>query len=150
MTAGDALVMFPEGGNYTDGRHARAVEKLEEIGRPMVWPQAQQMQHLLPPKPTGALAAIAAAPDAHIAFVGHVGLEELRTMKDLWRGIPMDAHIVSRLWYVTSGSSRPSQSESNGCTTTGSGWTSGSTGKGLLRQTSMALRLRLPPAREPM
>ncbi len=59
------------------------------------------MQHVLPPKPTGALTAIAAAPNADIVFVGHVGLEELSTVKDLWRGIPMDANVVTRLWYLT-------------------------------------------------
>ena len=101
MGAGDAFVLFPEGGNFTPHRHARAIEKLEEIGRPGLADQARQMQHLLPPKPTGALTAIAAAPSADIVFVCHVGLEELSTLKNLWQGIPMDASVVSRLWYVT-------------------------------------------------
>jgi 1-acyl-sn-glycerol-3-phosphate acyltransferase len=101
MGPGDAFVLFPEGGNFTPARHARAIEKLEEIGRPGLADQARQMHHVLPPKPTGALTAIAAAPTARIVFVGHVGLEELSTMKDLWRGIPMDANVVSRLWSVT-------------------------------------------------
>ncbi len=100
MGAGDAFVLFPEGGNFTPHRHARAIEKLEEIGRPRLADQARQMQHVLPPKPTGALAAIAAAPSADIVFVGHVGLEELSSMKKLWQGIPMDANIVSRFWFV--------------------------------------------------
>jgi len=101
MGPGDAFVLFPEGGNFTPARHARAIEKLEDIGRPGLADQARQMQNVLPPKPTGALTAIAAAPSADIVFVGHVGLEELSTMKDLWRGIPMDANVISRLWYVT-------------------------------------------------
>lgn len=101
MGPGDAFVLFPEGGNFTPARHARAIEKLEEIGRPGLADQARQMQNVLPPKPTGALTAIAASPDADIVFVGHVGLEELSTLKDLWRGIPMDASVITRLWYVT-------------------------------------------------
>lgn len=100
MGAGDALVLFPEGGNFTPARHERAIQKLDEIGRPALAAQARKMRHVLPPKPTGALAAIAAAPDADIVFVGHVGLEQLSTLKDLWRGIPMEARIVSRLWRV--------------------------------------------------
>jgi 1-acyl-sn-glycerol-3-phosphate acyltransferase len=100
MTAGDALVIFPEGGNYTERRHSRAIEKLEEIGRPMLAAQAQEMRHLLPPKPAGALAAIAAAPDAHVAFVGHVGLEQLTNLRALWRGLPMDSEITTRIWRV--------------------------------------------------
>ena len=101
MGPGDAFVLFPEGGNFTPARHTRAIEKLEEIGRPGLADQARQMRHVLPPKPTGALTAIAAAPNADIVFVGHVGLEELSTMKDLWRGIPMDANVVTRLWHVS-------------------------------------------------
>ena len=34
MNAGDAFVIFPEGGNFTAKRRSRAIEKLEEIGRP--------------------------------------------------------------------------------------------------------------------
>ena len=101
MKNGDALVLFPEGGNFTPGRHARAIEKLDEIGRPGLADRAREMKHVLPPKPTGALTAIKAAKNADVVFVGHVGLEHLSTMRDLWRGIPMDAHVVSRLWFVT-------------------------------------------------
>lgn len=96
----DALVLFPEGGNFTEGRRTRAIEKLDEIGRPALADRARDMQHLLPPKPAGALAAIEAAPDADVAFVGHVGLEGLSTLGDLWRGIPMDTELSVRVWVV--------------------------------------------------
>jgi 1-acyl-sn-glycerol-3-phosphate acyltransferase len=98
MSGGDAFVIFPEGGNFTPRRRARAIEKLDEIGRPGLADRARSMEHLLPPKPAGALAAIEAAPDADVLFVGHVGLDGLSTMRDLWRGIPMDAAVVARYW----------------------------------------------------
>ncbi|MCP4085990.1 MAG: 1-acyl-sn-glycerol-3-phosphate acyltransferase [Actinomycetia bacterium] len=101
MVGGDALVLFPEGGNFTPHRRQRAIEKLEEIGRPGLAAMARDMDHLLPPKPTGALTAIKAAPHADIVFVGHVGLEALSTTRDLWRGIPMDSHVISRVWVVS-------------------------------------------------
>lgn len=100
MTGIDALILFPEGGNFTPGRRTRAIEKLDEIGRPALADRAREMQHLLPPKPMGALAAIEAAPTADIAFIGHVGLEELSTVRDLWRGIPMDTEVTARVWVV--------------------------------------------------
>jgi len=100
MGSDDALVLFPEGGNFTPGRHERAVAKLLEIGRPVLSERASRMRHLLPPKPLGALTAIDAAPHADVVFVGHVGLEQLSTMRDLWRGIPLDAAVRSRLWRV--------------------------------------------------
>ena len=34
MGQDDAFVIFPEGANYTRGRHIRAIKKLHEIGRP--------------------------------------------------------------------------------------------------------------------
>jgi len=95
-----ALVLFPEGGNFTPARRRRAIQKLDEIGRPGLADRAREMQHVLPPKPSGALAAIEAAPHADVVFVGHVGLEELTTMRDLWRGIPMDSNVESRIWPV--------------------------------------------------
>ena len=98
MGAGDAFVIFPEGGNFTPRRRERAIEKLDEIGRPVLADRARAMEHVLPPKPAGTLAAIEAAPDADVLFVGHVGLERLSTVRDLWRGIPMDAAVVARSW----------------------------------------------------
>lgn len=96
----DALVLFPEGGNFTPRRRERAIEQLETTGRTGLADRAREMRHLLPPKPTGALAALAAAPEADVVFVGHVGLERLTTLGDLWRGIPMDSHVIARVWTV--------------------------------------------------
>ena len=98
MQPGDAFVIFPEGGNFTEQRRTRAIEKLDEMGRPGLAERAREMQHVLPPKPGGTLAAIEAAPAADVLFVGHVGLEGLSSVRDVWRGIPMDAAVVARYW----------------------------------------------------
>jgi 1-acyl-sn-glycerol-3-phosphate acyltransferase len=111
MDHNDCLVLFPEGANFTTARHGRAVEKLLELGRPGLATRAEEMDHLLPPKPTGTLTAIAAAPDASIVFVGHVGLEQLSTIGDLWRGIPMDSTVVTRLWIVPPGMVPPEEEQ---------------------------------------
>ncbi|WES63165.1 hypothetical protein P0L94_11935 [Microbacter sp. GSS18] len=96
----DAFVIFPEGGNFTVKRRERAIAKLDEIGRPDLADRARAMIHVLPPKPQGVLTAIAAAPDADVAFIGHVGLERLSTLRALWRGIPMDSAIEATAWRV--------------------------------------------------
>lgn len=96
----DCLVLFPEGANFTTSRQERAIERLRASGRPELADRAEAMTNLLPPKPTGALAAVDAAPDAFVAFIGHVGLERLSTIGNLWRGIPMDSTIVTRVWLV--------------------------------------------------
>lgn len=109
MAAGDAFVIFPEGGNFTEKRRVRAIEKLDEIGRPGLADRARDMENLLPPKPAGALAALEAAPTADVVFVGHVGLEELSTIADIWRGIPMDAAVIATSWVCSVDSVPPAE-----------------------------------------
>lgn len=44
MDSNEAFVIFPEGANYTEGRRARAIQKLREIGRPDLAERAQGLQ----------------------------------------------------------------------------------------------------------
>ncbi len=46
------------------------------------------MPNLLPPRPGGALAAIAACPDADVIFVAHAGLDIIITVADVWSKFP--------------------------------------------------------------
>jgi 1-acyl-sn-glycerol-3-phosphate acyltransferase len=73
-------VIFPEGGNFTPRRRLRAIRLLEERRLAEEAAKARAMEHLLPPKPGGALAAIAAAPTADVIFVAHTGLEHVITV----------------------------------------------------------------------
>jgi 1-acyl-sn-glycerol-3-phosphate acyltransferase len=100
MDEHDAFVLFPEGGNFTPRRRTRAIDRLRRIGRADLAARAHAMEHLMPPKPRGALTALAAAPDADVLFVGHVGLEHLSTPADIWRGLHMDQEVVVRLWRI--------------------------------------------------
>ena len=95
-----ALVIFPEGGNYTPRRRLRAIELLERRQLLEEAAQARAMQHLLPPRPGGALTAIAAAPDADVIFVAHTGLEHVVTIGDIWRALPMQQALKARWWRV--------------------------------------------------
>ncbi|MBW3563053.1 MAG: 1-acyl-sn-glycerol-3-phosphate acyltransferase [Actinobacteria bacterium] len=100
MGPDDALVIFPEGGNFTEGRRRRSISKLEELGRHHEADRARSLRHVLAPRTTGALAAINAAPEAEVVFVAHTGLEDLSTPVDLWRGLPMDSDVVAKAWRV--------------------------------------------------
>lgn len=52
------------------------------------------------PRAGGALAAMRAAPGAHLILVAHTGLEQLSGLVDLWRGLPMDAQVEAQAWRV--------------------------------------------------
>ena len=100
MTAEDALVIFPEGGNYTERRRERAIARLELTGQDDLAARARGIRHLMAPRPGGLFAAIDAAPSADVVFVAHTGLERLSTVADLWRGLPMDSDVLVQFWTV--------------------------------------------------
>jgi 1-acyl-sn-glycerol-3-phosphate acyltransferase len=95
-----ALVIFPEGANFTPRRRVRAIRLLEERRLAEEAAKARAMEYLLPPKPGGALAAIAAAPAADVVFVAHTGLEHVITIGDVWRALPMEQVLKARWWRV--------------------------------------------------
>ena len=95
-----ALVIFPEGGNWTPGRWRRGIQRLERQGRADLADRARDMPHLLPPRTGGVLAALAACPGADVIFVGHAGLDQLASVADVWRSLPMDHVVEARWWRV--------------------------------------------------
>lgn len=88
MQPGDAFVIFPEGGNFTERRRARAIEYFERQGRTAEAARARGLRHVLPPRTNGALAALGGCPSATPVFVAHTGLDEIVGPRDLWRAIP--------------------------------------------------------------
>jgi 1-acyl-sn-glycerol-3-phosphate acyltransferase len=96
----DAFVIFPEGGNFTERRRRRAIERLRRLGLHRMARRAEGMRHVLAPRPGGVAAALAAAPDADVVWVAHTGVDHLLTVADVWRELPMDKTITMRWWRV--------------------------------------------------
>ena len=96
----DALLIFPEGGNFTVSRRLRAISKLRRKAMHREADRAERMSNLLPPRPGGVRAALAAAPHADVVFVAHTGLDHLLTMGDVWRELPQDKVLRLRWSFV--------------------------------------------------
>jgi 1-acyl-sn-glycerol-3-phosphate acyltransferase len=96
----DALVIFPEGGNFTPRRRIKAINRLRALGLEKMARRAENMRHVLAPKPGGLNAAIEAAPDAGVIFVAHTGLDKMLTVGDVWRELPTDKTIMMSFWSV--------------------------------------------------
>jgi 1-acyl-sn-glycerol-3-phosphate acyltransferase len=96
----DAFVIFPEGGNFTEHRRKRAIERLRRKGLIDEAERAEQLRHVMAPKPGGVLAALTNASDADVVFVAHTGIEHMVTVLDVWRELPMDTAIEMRWWLV--------------------------------------------------
>lgn len=97
---GDALVIFPEGGNFTPRRRRRAIASLRRRGLRRRASRAERMRHVLPPRDGGALAAIAAAPTADVIFVAHTGLDVVHSARTVWSGLPLREGVRAHWWRV--------------------------------------------------
>lgn len=100
MRENDAVIIFPEGGNFTRRRRRRAIGSLERRGHAKMADQAREMPNLIAPRPGGALAAIEAAPEADVVFVAHTGTEDLTTLAKIWSNVPMDRTLRAAYWRI--------------------------------------------------
>ncbi|MDY7102444.1 MAG: 1-acyl-sn-glycerol-3-phosphate acyltransferase [Actinomycetota bacterium] len=107
MGPGDAFVIFPEGGNFTEHRRRRIIDKLRHLGRHDLARRAHDLEHVLLPRTAGVLAALDGSPGADLLIVGHTGLEELNSVADVWRGLPMDGVVTARTWRIDNGDLPP-------------------------------------------
>jgi 1-acyl-sn-glycerol-3-phosphate acyltransferase len=100
---GDALVIFPEGGNWTPRRWRRGIRRLSRSGQADLAARARAMPNVLAPRTGGVLSAIAACPEADVIFVAHAGLDQLVSAGDVWRSLPLDQVVHATWWRVPAG-----------------------------------------------
>ncbi|MGB6457236.1 MAG: 1-acyl-sn-glycerol-3-phosphate acyltransferase [Streptosporangiaceae bacterium] len=99
MGRDDAILLFPEGGNWTPGRHRRVIARLTGAGRRRAAADAASNPNVLPPHATGVLACLAGRGDLNVAVVAHTGLEDLVSPASIWRAVPVSEPMVVRWWY---------------------------------------------------
>jgi len=99
LDGNDAILMFPEGGNWTPGRHQRAIARLTGAGRRRAAADAASNPNVLPPHSTGVLACLAGRGDLNVAVVAHTGLEHLVSAASIWRAVPVTEPMMVRWWY---------------------------------------------------
>ena len=92
-----ALVIFPEGTNFTEASRERGIERLERKGHARQAERAREMRTVGPPRPGGALAAIDAAPGADVVIMGHVGFPA--GFAETWKRLPERQVIDVKLWH---------------------------------------------------
>jgi len=100
LTARDALLIFPVGGNWTPGRHLRALTRLRARGRPAAAARAAANRHVLPLHPGGVLACLEARPDLEVLIAAHTGLDDLVSPALIWAAVPVsDRPMIVRWWH---------------------------------------------------
>ncbi len=96
----DAFVLYPEGNDFTERLRVRAIAYLRRKGHDRWAEKAETLKRVLPPRHRGALAAIQGAPDADVVLVAHTILEELGSLKGLYRRLPLQRPLVGRYWRI--------------------------------------------------
>ncbi|OAA18385.1 Acyltransferase [Frankia sp. EI5c] len=95
----DALLIFPEGANFTQRRRRRVIAGLRRRGQRGRAQVAEELTHVLPPRPAGLLAALDAGTVAGMVVVAHTGLDHLVTPGLLWRALPLPTRMEVRWWW---------------------------------------------------
>jgi len=107
LGGGDALLIFPEGGNWTPGRHFRALSRLRARGQPGAAARAAANRHVLPPQPGGVLACLARRPDLEVLIAAHTGLDDLVSPGHIWRALPAAGRPMVMRWWHFPAAGRP-------------------------------------------
>ena len=98
LTPRDALVLFPEGRDWTPARHRTAVRRLRRKGMKEQADAAAAMPHVLPPRPAGTFAALETAPAAELAVFMHTGHDQLLGAASVWRALPLRQPLHMVWW----------------------------------------------------
>lgn len=82
----EGVLIYPEGTRFDEAKRRRILKKMEATAPADRYQRAVRFRHVLPPRPGGALAAMAAAPRAAIVFCMHTGLEGASNFYQFWHG----------------------------------------------------------------
>jgi 1-acyl-sn-glycerol-3-phosphate acyltransferase len=94
----DALLIFPEGGNWTPKRHHRAIRHLRKSGDAEVLRSAVLMTNVLPPRLGGVLACLESRPELPVVIMAHAGLDRIVRARQLWDQLPLTTSMAVRSW----------------------------------------------------
>ncbi len=94
----DALVLFPEGGDWTPTRHRLAVARLRRKGLAVQADRAAGMTHVLPPRPAGTFAALSASSVPEVVVFSHTGHDHLNDLQSVWAALPLRRELDLVWW----------------------------------------------------
>ena len=98
LGAGDALLLFPEGANWTPNRRQRAIRRLRREHKSEAARAAGLMMNVLPPRPGGVFACLDARPGLSVVVVAHAGLDRVVRIRQAWDQLPLTRPMKVRAW----------------------------------------------------
>jgi 1-acyl-sn-glycerol-3-phosphate acyltransferase len=99
LGGGQALLLFPEGANFTWPRWHAAIAELRETGRIRAAGRALRRSYTLPPRTGGATAAVSGAPRADVLVLTHNGFCPDGRARPWWQ-LPIHRQLLVRTTLV--------------------------------------------------
>jgi 1-acyl-sn-glycerol-3-phosphate acyltransferase len=95
LTKGQAMLLFPEGANFSLPRWRDAIQRLRSTGNLRAAATALRQSHTLPPRSGGAAAAVAGAPNANMLVLTHNGFCADGRARPWWQ-LPVHRQLLVR------------------------------------------------------
>lgn len=95
LIGGEAMLLFPEGANFSWPRWRNAITQLRVTGGIRAAARALRQTHTLPPRTGGAAAAVAGAPSANILVLTHNGFCADGRARPWWQ-LPIHRQLLVR------------------------------------------------------
>jgi 1-acyl-sn-glycerol-3-phosphate acyltransferase len=95
LAGGQALLLFPEGANFTWPRWRTAIAELRKTGRIRAAGRALRRSYTLPPRAGGATAAVTGAPSANVLVLTHSGFCPDGRARPWWQ-LPIHRQLLVR------------------------------------------------------
>lgn len=102
LSGGQALLLFPEGANFSVSRWRAAIAELRSTGRIHAAARAFRQSHTLPPRTGGAAAALSGAPSADVLVLTHTGFCPDGRARRWWE-LPIGRQFVVHTELVAAG-----------------------------------------------
>ena len=100
VDTGLVAAIFPEGAFFTPAGSKQALERIARH-RPDELARSKALRHLLPPRAAGLFALLDGSPDSDVVVLGHIGLQQLSTIKSIIAAVPFQRKIRLRLWRIS-------------------------------------------------
>jgi 1-acyl-sn-glycerol-3-phosphate acyltransferase len=95
LSRGEALLLFPEGGNFSHRRWVAALRRVAASRERLRVRRLRRNKHTLPPRVGGVAAALSAAPDAAVLLLAHAGLGTGGRDRPWW-WLPVNQQLTMR------------------------------------------------------
>lgn len=100
LTAGEGVLIYPEGTRFSEAKKRRIVTRFREAGREREAAEAEALRSVLPPRSAGPLALLESARGADAVFCAHTGLEGSASFDRFFNGGLVGAVVRVRFRHV--------------------------------------------------